>query len=162
MRMSAVISDAQDGDGSRQYLTFSVAEEHYAVDILNIQEIRGYVATTRLPNAARHVAGVLNLRGTIVPLYDLRSRFALPAIDYDRFNAIVVLRIDDQTLGIIVDRVSDVVAIADSEIHDAPDCQTSSDACLISGIANVGERLLLILEPRAVVSDDALPMALAA
>jgi purine-binding chemotaxis protein CheW len=102
---------SQAGDTNSQFLTFSLGGEEYGVDILKVQEIKGYVPTTRVPNSPPEVVGVLNLRGTIVPIVDLRRKFGLEAIQYDAFAAIVVVVVDQQTKGMVVDRVSEVVSI---------------------------------------------------
>src|SRR5947209_12320557 len=87
---------------SNQFLTFSLGDEEYGVDILKVQEIKGYVPTTRLPNSPPDVTGVLNLRGTIVPIVDLRSKFGLELVEYDQFTVIVVVVVQDRVMGVIV------------------------------------------------------------
>ena len=96
---------------ANQFLTFSLGEEGYGVDILKVQEIKGYVATTRIPNSPPDLVGVLNLRGTIVPIVDLRRKFGLDSVEYNQFTAIVVVVVRGRVMGMIVDSVSEVVNI---------------------------------------------------
>ena len=97
--------------GGSQFLTFSLSEECYGVDILKVQEIKGYVPTTRLPNSPPAIRGVLDLRGTVVPIVDLRRKFNLEEVQYDQFTAIVVVVVNGGVMGMIVDSVSEVITI---------------------------------------------------
>ena len=105
---------------ANQFLTFSLAEEEYGVDILKVQEIKGYVETTRIPNSPPEVKGVLNLRGTIVPIVDLRKKFNLPEAEYDQFTVIVVVVVQERVMGMIVDSVSEVMNIQAEDIQPPP------------------------------------------
>ena len=98
-------------DGS-QFLTFQLGDELYGVDILRVQEIKGYTAVTKIPNTPTHIKGVLNLRGTIVPIVELRTTFGMPTIDYTMFTVIVVVVVRDRIMGLVVDSVSDVLNIS--------------------------------------------------
>ncbi|HEY3332391.1 MAG TPA: chemotaxis protein CheW [Capsulimonadaceae bacterium] len=148
--------------GINQYLTFSLAGEEYGVDILKVQEIKGYVPTTRLPNSPAHVAGVLNLRGTIVPLVDLRSKFNLEPLDHDKFNAIIVMVVGEKVVGVIVDSVSEVATINSSEIQEAPDFARGANASVVTGVAQVADKLIILLNMETVFADDAATFSLAA
>jgi purine-binding chemotaxis protein CheW len=159
MDVETLSPDTVAGAGANQYLTFSLAEEEYGVDILKVQEIKGYVPTTRLPNAPAHVAGVLNLRGTIVPLVDLRSKFGLAAIAYDKFNAIIVMLVGTRVVGVIVDSVSEVATIPAGDIQPAPDFGRGSTFQMISGMAKLGDKLIILLDMETLLSDEAPALA---
>src|SRR3954454_22390784 len=106
-------------DGS-QYLTFQLGDELYGVDILRVQEIKGYTTVTKIPNTPSHIKGVLNLRGTIVPIIELRTKFAMPTIEYTMFTVIVVVVIQEKIMGLVVDAVSDVLNIDKKDIQPPP------------------------------------------
>jgi len=142
-----------DNSNSQQYLTFTLADEEYGVDILKVQEIKGYVPTTRVPNSPADVVGVLNLRGSIVPLIDLRHKFNLPLVAYDNFNAIVVVVVRKHVVGIIVDSVSEVAQIAAENIQPAPDLGDAHDSAMLLGIAQKGETLITLLDIEEVLGD---------
>jgi purine-binding chemotaxis protein CheW len=103
-------------DGS-QFLTFNLGDELYGVDILSVQEIKGYTAVIRIPNTPPHINGVLNLRGTIVPIVELRTKFGMPTIDYTAFTVIIVVVVRDKVMGLVVDSVSDVLNIVKKDIQ---------------------------------------------
>ncbi|MBN9502061.1 MAG: chemotaxis protein CheW [Armatimonadetes bacterium 55-13] len=142
-----------------QYLTFTVADEEYGVDILKVQEIKGYVPTTRIPNAPPEVVGVLNLRGTIVPIVDMRSKFDLDAADYTPFTVIVVLVVQGRVMGIIVDAVSDVINIPAKDIEPAPDFGYRGVAQSLKGMGKVGEKLVILLDIDALLLGESSAMA---
>lgn len=128
-----------------QYLTFSLGEELYGVDILRVQEIKGYTAVTTIPNTPSHIKGVLNLRGTIVPIVELRTKFGMPAIDYTAFTVIIVVVVQDKVMGLVVDAVSDVLDIAKSDIQSAPDFGSKVDVTFLNGIGKSGDKLVSLL-----------------
>ena len=139
---------------TNQFLTFTLADEEYGVDILKVQEIKGYVSTTRIPNAPPNVTGVLNLRGSIVPIIDLRRTFNLPEVAYDQFTVIVVVVVQDRVMGMIVDSVSEVMNIMADDIQPPPNLgNTSSNA--LRGLGKVGEKLVILLDIDAVLLDEA-------
>lgn len=149
---------ATDG-ATRQYLTFCLGEQEFGVDILSVQEIRGYTAVTPIPNAPRHVAGVINLRGVVVPVIDLRTRFGLPAVEPTKFTVIVLLVVQRRVVGFIVDTVSDVVDIPASGIQETPDLGASGES-VVSDFVRAGERLISLLDvPRVLDLDAAAPLA---
>lgn len=135
---------------SGQFLTFLLAGEEYGVDILKVQEIRGWSAVTRIPKTPAYVQGVLNLRGTIVPLIDLRMRFGLPRIDYTATTVIVILSVakerDRHTIGIVVDGVSDVLSVGAEEIKPAPSFGDSIRTEFINGLVTVEDRMVILLD----------------
>jgi purine-binding chemotaxis protein CheW len=137
--------------GSGQFLTFVLAGEHYGVDILRVREIRGWVPVTPIPNAPSYVQGVLNLRGTIVPVFDLRMRFGLPRQEYGATTVVIVLAVTApagarRILGVVVDAVSDVFNVPAEEIRPAPDFGSTVRTEFIQGMASIGERLIVLLD----------------
>src|SRR5512142_2514663 len=112
---------AAGGIGASQYLTFSLGAEEYGLEILRVQEIKGYSAITPIPNTPHHVKGVMNLRGTVVPVVDLRTKFSLASVEYNKFTVIIIVTVAAKTIGLIVDAVSDVLEIPASGIRPAPD-----------------------------------------
>lgn len=150
-------SDAGDA-ASNQFLTFSLANEEYGVDILRVQEIKGWTPVTHIPNAPNYLKGVLNLRGIIVPIIDLRMRFNLDAIDYTPTTVVIVLSLinegRERTFGIVVDAVSDVLNIAPTDIRPKPDFGTVVDADFINGLATVGELMVMLLDIDCLLRPD--------
>jgi len=147
---------------ANQFLTFSLGDEEYGVDILKVQEIKGYVPATRIPNAPPDVNGVLNLRGTIVPIVDLRRKFNLESVEYDQFTCIVVLVVQKRVIGMIVDSVSEVMNIPPADIQPPPDFGNSVSSNLLRGMAKVGDKLIILLDIEAVLLGDISSIAAAA
>ncbi len=140
-------------DGS-QYLTFTLGDEHYGVDILRVQEIKGYTAVMRIPNTPAFVKGVLNLRGTIVPIVDLQTKFGMDQVEYTMFTCIVLVVVHKRLMGIVVDAVSDVLSINPEDIQPAPNFGTQVDTGFIQSIARTGEKLITLLDIERVLSSD--------
>ena len=137
---------------TREVLVFVLGSEEYGVDILKVQEIRGYEKVTPLPKAPDYLKGVVNLRGTIVPVIDLRVKFGLAEPRYDSFTVVVILRIGARVVGIVVDGVSDVVQLAAHEIRDAPDMGTVVDSSFLAGLATQDGRMILLLDIERLLS----------
>ena len=133
-------------NGAREYLTFRLDQEEYGIDILKVQEIRGYEAPTRIAHAAAFIKGVINLRGTIVPASDLRLKLRLKEARYDAFTVMIVLNVEDRVVGIVVDSVSDVIALNAEQIRPTPEFGASVDTRFISGIGTVDDRMLILLD----------------
>jgi len=133
-------------DVTHQFLTFALGQEEYGVEILKIQEIKGYSAITPLPNAPPYVKGVLNLRGTIVPIVDLRKKFGMPEETYTKFTVIVVVQVKGQVMGFIVDAVSDVLTVTGADIQPTPELHSEVDTTFINGLANASEKLVILLD----------------
>ena len=146
-------------DGAGQFLTFTIADEEYGVDILKVQEIKGYVATTRIPNAPPEVIGVLNLRGTVVPIVDIRAKFQLEKVPYDAFTVIVVLVVQGRVMGIVVDAVSDVIGIPAESIQPPPDFGDRAASTVIKGMGKVDEKLVILLDIDALLLGDSAALA---
>lgn len=147
---------------ANQFLTFSLGDEEYGVDILKVQEIKGYVPTTRIPNAPIDVVGVLNLRGTIVPIVDLRRKFGLDTVEYNQFTAIVVVVVQNRVMGMIVDSVSDVMSIPPTDIQPPPDFGSSLQSNLLQGMGKVGDKLVILLDIDIVLLGESAGMSFAA
>ncbi len=133
-----------------QYLTFILENEEYGVDILKVHEIKGWSPTTPIPNTPPFMKGVINLRGTIVPVIDLRERFGLEALDYGPTTVVIVLNVvssrGEQIMGMIVDAVSDTYSIADSDLRPAPDMGGVISVEFINGLATIDEKMVIILD----------------
>lgn len=145
----------EEADG-HEYLTFILADEHYAVDIHRVQEIIGYRGFTRIPNVAKFIVGVLNLRGTVVPVVDLRAKFKLEARAYDKSTVIVILEVLGRTMGAIVDQVTDVVVLADEDIKPAPSLSGPIGSKFISGMVSKDDKFLILLDTDKVLSAEEL------
>jgi purine-binding chemotaxis protein CheW len=147
--MSHTTVEPRDVESARQFLTFALGQEEYGVEILKIQEIKGFSAVTPLPNAPAYVKGVLNLRGTIVPIVDLRKKFGLPEEAYTQFTVIVVVQVQGKTLGFVVDAVSDVLTVRGDAIQPTPDLHGQLDTTFLTGLAPTGEngeKLVILLD----------------
>lgn len=140
-------------------LSFSIGNEEYGVDIQKVQELRGYEAVTTLANAARMLKGVINLRGVIVPILDMRIKLGFDEPTYDSSTVVVILNIAEKTVGIVVDTVSDVMTLTDAQIKEPPALGTMTDASFLLGVAVVEERMLLLVEPENMFSDAILDHA---
>jgi purine-binding chemotaxis protein CheW len=127
-----------------QYLTFVLGPEEYGIDILKVQEIRGYSAITAIPNTPQYIKGVMNLRGAVVPVVDLRSRFGMPVSQYDKFTVIIVVMVGTRILGLVVDAVSDVLNIPRDAIEPPPELTGSIDRSFITGLGKAGDKLILL------------------
>lgn len=140
-------------DGN-QFLTFNLGEELYGVDILRVQEIKGYTAVTKIPNTPSHIKGVLNLRGTIVPIIELRTKFNMPTIDYTAFTVIIVVVVRDKVMGLVVDAVSDVLNIDKKDIQPPPQFGAKVDVSFLNGIGKSNDKLVALLDMDRLLLDD--------
>src|SRR5512133_1957112 len=130
-----------------EFLTFRLGSESYGIEILKVQEIRGYEQPTTIANAPPFIKGVINLRGVIVPILDLRVKFRLPDIKYDDFTVVIILNVASRVVGVVVDSVSDVLSLADDDIRAAPEfASTTFDTKYITGLATVEEGMLVMLD----------------
>ena len=139
-------------DGS-QFLTFQLGDELYGVDILRVQEIKGYTTVTKIPNTPPHIKGVLNLRGTIVPIVELRTKFGMPTIEYTMFTVIIVVVVREKIMGLVVDAVSDVLNIDKKDIQPPPQFGASVDVSFLNGIGKSGEKLVALLDMDRLLSE---------
>lgn len=129
-----------------EYLSFTLGDEHYALDILKVREIRGYEGVTRVPDTPAHILGVVNLRGAIVPVLDLRMKLGLKDVRYDAFTVMIVLSLDDRLAGIVVDAVSDVVRLEAEQIRPTPELGSQVDTRFISAIGTTEARMVILLD----------------
>jgi len=135
-----------DGNAATQYLTVNLADEEYGIDILAVREIRGWTSVTRIPQAPGYVLGVLNLRGAIVPVLDLRLRFGLSREEYSGTTVTVIITVAGRLFGIVVDAVSDVLDVEQSNVRPVPDMGTAVDTEYLKGLTAIGERMVLLLD----------------
>jgi purine-binding chemotaxis protein CheW len=141
-----------------QYLSFRLDTENYGIDIMKVQEIRSYEAPTRMPNTVGFFRGVVDLRGVIVPILDLRVRFGCAA-DFTASTVVIVLDLGHRVVGVVVDAVSDVVTLEKDMVRPAPDITGVIDASAINGLAQVGEGMLILLDIGMLLSDNSLAQA---
>jgi purine-binding chemotaxis protein CheW len=131
---------------SDEILTFTLGAEEYGVDILKVQEIRGYDSVTRLPDSPPWIKGVINLRGAIIPVVDLRIKFKLGDAAYDAFTVMIILNVANRVIGIVVDSVSDVTRLGAEQIRPAPELGLAVDTRFINGIGTLDGRMLILLD----------------
>lgn len=135
-----------------EYLTFTLGSEEYAIDILKVQEIRGYEPPTLIANAPPFIKGVINLRGIIVPIVDLRIKFKLGKVEYTPFTVVVILNVAGRVIGVVVDSVSDVISLTGTQIRPAPDFSGSFDTKYILGLAAVDSRMMIVTDIERLMS----------
>ena len=145
-----------------QFLTFNLGEELYGVDILRVQEIKGYTAVTKIPNTPSYIKGVLNLRGTIVPIVELRTKFGMPTIEYTMFTVIIVVVVKEKVMGLVVDAVSDVLDIDKKDVQAPPNFGARINVSFMNGIGKSGDKLVTLLDIDRMLSGEDLQGAVAA
>ena len=136
----------------RELLTFTLGSEEYGIDILKVQEIRGYDAVTAIANAPEFIKGVINLRGIIVPIVDMRIKFKLGKVDYNQFTVVIILNVAKRVVGIVVDGVSDVIALTPDQIKPSPEFSTAMDTQYITGLGTVDERMIIVVDIERLLS----------
>lgn len=144
---------ATGGSGS-EFLTFTLGSEEYGLDILKVQEIRGYDAVTTIANTPDFIKGVINLRGIIVPIVDLRIKFHLGTVEYNQFTVVIILNLGQRVVGVVVDSVSDVLALTPEQIRPAPELSAALDTRYITGLGTVGERMLILVDIEKLMSSS--------
>lgn len=135
-----------------EYLTFRLDREEYGIDILKVQEIRGYESPTRIANAPSFIKGVVNLRGTIVPIVDMRLKFNCENAVYDAFTVVIILNLHQRIVGIVVDSVSDVMGLVPDQMRGAPDIESIIDSDAIIGLGSLDDRMLILLDIEKLMS----------
>lgn len=133
-------------DETRQFISFTIGSEEYGVDIMAIREIKGWTATTELPNTPPYVRGVINLRGAIVPIFDLRTRFGGGATAASPRHVIIVVSVRSRVVGLLVDAVADIITIAGGSIQPVPDLERKADTGFLSGLVTVDGRMVALLD----------------
>lgn len=151
------IIEAAAGKGL-ECLTFTLGNEEYGIDILKVQEIRGYDAVTRIANTPDFIKGVINLRGVIVPIVDLRIKFNLSNAAYTQFTVVIILNIASRVVGIVVDGVSDVINLTPDQIRPVPDLSSILDAQHILGLGTRDERMIILVDIESLMSSRELEL----
>ena len=146
-------NDAHDGNGS-EYLAFTLGSEEYGIDILKVQEIRGYEAVTRIANAPEFIKGVINLRGIIIPVVDMRIKFNLGEPVYDQFTVVIILNISGRIVGMVVDSVSDVTTLTPEQVKPAPEMGTAFSSDYMIGLGTIDERMLILVNIDKLMSSE--------
>ncbi|MEQ1517240.1 MAG: chemotaxis protein CheW [Usitatibacteraceae bacterium] len=134
------------GPQNNEFLSFRLGHEEYGIDILKVQEIRSYEAVTTIANAPDFIKGIINLRGTIVPVVDMRIKFRLGDIGYDQFTVVIILNVADRVVGMVVDSVADVITLSAEQVRPAPNFSSSFDTQYILGLGTVDERMLILVD----------------
>jgi len=153
MEESATAEKSKSLGAASQFLTFSLGQEEYGIELLKVQEIKGYSAITPIPNTPPHIKGVMNLRGAVIPIVDLRIRFGMEAIEYTKFHVIIVVNVGTKVMGLLVDAVSDVLNVASEDIRPAPDFGAHADTRFISGMASAGDKVAVLLDIETLLSE---------
>ena len=138
----------------KEYLTFRLGHEEYGIDILKVQEIRGYEAVTRIANAPEFIKGVINLRGIIIPVVDMRIKFNLGAPVYDQFTVVIILNINGRVVGMVVDSVSDVTTLTPEQVKPAPEMGTAFSSDYMIGLGTIDERMLILVNIDKLMSSE--------
>jgi len=147
-------ADAKTGIAN-EFLTFTLGKEEYGIDILKVQEIRGYDAVTSIANTPEFIKGIINLRGIIVPIVDMRIKFKLGSAEYDQFTVVIILNIANRVVGMVVDGVSDVITLPSSQIKPAPEFGAAMDTQYIVGLGTLDERMIILVDiERLMTSSD--------
>ena len=155
-------SSAAATASAAEYLTFRLGQEEYGIDILRVQEIRSYEQPTRMAHAPDFIKGVIDLRGVIVPIVDLRMKLGCEQVQYTDFTVVIILNVGGTVLGAVVDAVADVVALPAEAIKPAPQFQGQVDASFVRGIATAGERMLIVVDIAALLSSAEMGLVKAA
>lgn len=149
---SQISASGVAAQGGAEFLTFRLGAEEYGIDILRVQEIRSYEEPTRIANSPSFIKGVVNLRGVIVPVVDLRIKLGCEKVEYNDFTVVIVLNVKGRVVGAVVDSVSDVLELPRDAIKPAPEMNNASvDTAFITGIASVGERMLILMDIEALM-----------
>lgn len=139
---------------SHEFLTFMLGEEQYGLEITQVKEIRGYETVTKIANAPDFIKGVLNLRGDIVPIIDLRIKFNVGTPTYNEFTIVIMLNVLDRIVGIVVDGVSDVIVVNTDDVHAPPKFGVAFDSRYLHGLASVGDELVILVDIEKLISSD--------
>jgi len=149
-------SDQNGGPVPSEYLTFTLASETYGIDILKVQEIRGYDSVTRIANTPEFIKGVINLRGVIVPIVDLRIKFQAAQVTYHEFTVVIIINVLGKVVGIVVDGVSDVIELPPQSIKPAPEFGASLDTRYITGLGTLNDQMLILVDIEKLIGSDEL------
>jgi purine-binding chemotaxis protein CheW len=147
---------------SGEFLTFTLGHEEYGIDILKVQEIRGYETPTRIANSPHFIKGVINLRGVIVPIVDLRIKFNLGEPTYDQFTVVIILNIGKRVVGAVVDGVSDVIQLSAANLRPAPEFGSTLDTKYILGLGTLDDRMIIVVDIEQLMSSQEMALVEAA
>lgn len=157
MLANSKANDSQSSTEAKQeFLTFVLGDENYALDIMTVKEIRGYEAVTKIANAPDYIKGVLNLRGDIVPIIDLRIKFKVGEATYDEFTIVIMLMIAERVVGIVVDEVSDVIKVDKEAIRPPPEFGVAFDSAYLHGLTTINEQMIILVNIQKLISSDEL------
>ncbi|MBT9612996.1 MAG: chemotaxis protein CheW [Burkholderiales bacterium] len=151
-------SNSADNDATREFLTFTLGTEEYGIDILKVQEIRGYDAVTHIANTPEFIKGVINLRGVIVPIVDLRIKFNLGTAGYNPFTVVIILNVAGRVIGIVVDGVSDVTILDSAQIKPPPELASTLDTHFIQGLGTKDDRMIILIDIEALLTSPAMEL----
>ncbi len=151
-------SEHEDLSSQQEFLTFVIGEESYALDIMKVKEIRGYEAVTKIANAPPFLKGVINLRGDIVPIVDLRIKFNVGEATYNEFTIVIMLNIEDRIVGIVVDEVSDVIKVSTDDISPPPEFGVAFDSKFLHGLVTMDENMIILVNIEALITSDELQL----
>lgn len=154
MHASIAAGEPTNSAEGGQYLTFLLRQEEYAIDILKVQEIKGLPRITPVPNTPTYLRGVMNLRGAVVPVADLRVRFSIPDAEDGRSSVVILANVHGRTVGLVVDAVSDVLSFRAADLEPTPNLGRGVEANFITGLAKVGDRLVLLLDIERLLGDE--------
>jgi len=143
--MSDALTTGANEIAGHEYLAFKLGTEEYGIDILKVQEIRGYEAVTRIANAPEFIKGVINLRGIIIPVVDMRIKFNLGTPTYDQFTVVIILNINGRIVGMVVNSVSDVTTLTPEQVKPAPEMGTAFSSDYMIGLGTIDERMLILV-----------------
>lgn len=146
MQSDQAITDRGGTKGASEYLTFTLGNEEYGIDILKVQEIRGYDTVTHIANAPEFIKGVINLRGVIVPIVDMRIKFRVGEPTYNAFTVVIIMNVLGRVIGMVVDGVSDVMALAPEQIKPAPEMGAALDTHYITGLGTLNDQMLILVD----------------
>lgn len=153
-------TNAATGSGENQYLTFMLADEEYGVDILKVQELRGWEKVTPIPNTEAYVLGVINLRGIVVPIVDLRRRFRMPPKEFSSTTVVIIVKVKgkdhERVIGIVVDAVSEVYSIAADQLRPAPDLEGAISNDFIHDLATIDDKMVILLDIDRLINEGVL------
>lgn len=150
----AIVTKLAGETVGQEFLIFTLGAEEYGIDILKVQEIRGYDQVTRIANTPAFIKGVTNLRGVIVPIIDLRVKFAQQGVSYNENTVVIVLNFDQRVVGIVVDGVSDVLSLTTEQIRPAPEFAVTLATEYLTGLGSLGERMLILVDIEKLLSSE--------
>ena len=152
--MSDALTTGANEIAGHEYLAFKLGTEEYGIDILKVQEIRGYEAVTRIANAPEFIKGVINLRGIIIPVVDMRIKFNLGTPTYDQFTVVIILNIASRVMGMVVDSVSDVITLSPEQVKPAPEMGAVLDADYLIGLGTLDDRMLILVDLEKLMTSE--------